>query len=389
MAGIYIHIPFCRSKCVYCAFYSIVCKKKHSSLHKTAPQQNIIGEYLQTLTKELTLRSYDYKDLNFSTIYFGGGTPSLLKIYEIEHVIKSIKDNYNSENIIEFSFEANPEQLSEVYCKQLKQLGINRLSIGVQSFDDNILNFLGRKHNSKDAANAIKNAKKAGFTNISIDLIYGINERNDTLWLQELNTLKLLDINHFSAYALTLEENSILYKKVKNKQLEPLDEELAKRQYDILVSFAQQSGFQHYEISNFAKLGFESKHNSSYWFGVPYLGFGVSAHSFNGHKRYWNAPTLNDYHKNIENNTTFNDFEKLSPNEKFNEYILLRLRTSKGIDLNEMKMHFETKKVEYLQNYFRTKVRNNFFKTIDNTIHLTSEGFWFADGIASDIFLTD
>ena len=386
MAGIYVHIPFCKSRCVYCAFYSVVCRREKSS---DGHRDELMGRYISVLTKEIQLKKDMYSDFEFNTIYFGGGTPSLLNVSELEFVINTIKENCKVGRVSEFTIEANPEQLSFDYCRQLKQLGVNRLSIGVQSFDGDTLKFLGRRHSPEDAFKAVDNAKKAGFENISIDLIYGINERSDSIWKEELENARQLEMNHFSAYALTLEENSILYKRVKANRHESLDEGLAKRQYDILAGFSAKNGFLHYEVSNFAKGGYESRHNSSYWFGVPYAGFGVAAHSFDGRMRMWNASNMNDYFTDIENGRRFSGQEKLSEYDKFNEYVLLRLRTAKGINLFEASELFGAKKVEYLQTCFRDGVDRRHFEADGSSIRLTQEGLWFADGIASAIFLTE
>ena len=288
MAGLYLHIPFCKSKCVYCGFYSTV-------------NQKDMDKYVRFLTKEMALRSRETNGGTIKTVYFGGGTPSLLQISQLQQITTAIKQHFSIEENAEMTIEANPEQLTKDYCLNLKTLGFNRISIGIQSFHDEILQFLGRKHTAKEAIQAVENAHAAGFENISIDLIYGVNERNNTLWQKELETAFHLPIKHFSAYALTVEENSLLYRRIhQHKTVEP-DEDLASIQYNILSESVENSPFAQYEVSNFAMKGWESKHNSAYWHRVPYLGLGPAAHSYDGRHRSWNAPTLSAYYTQIEN----------------------------------------------------------------------------------------
>lgn len=376
MSGIYVHIPFCKSKCIYCAFYSTVNQRDRKT-------------FINTLIQEIQLKKALCKEWKFNTIYFGGGTPSLLQSFEIERIITSLQNNLNISDLEEFTIEANPEQLSKNYCSELKKLGVNRVSIGVQSFDDSILKFLGRKHSAKEALNAIENVYDSGIENISVDLIYGINERDDSSWQNELQTLLNLPVKHFSAYALTLEENSILYQRVKNKRHEQLDEELAERQYILLIKHIQNTDFQQYEVSNFSKNGFWSKHNSGYWFGKPYIGFGPSAHSFDLKSRFWNSANLKSYISDIEKHQLYSDKEDLTTDDIFNEYVLLRLRTSKGIELAECAQLFGTEKVNYLKDYFAKSVGPNYYYATEKAICLTQKGFWFADGIAANAFSTD
>lgn len=287
------------------------------------------------------------------------------------------------------TIEANPEQLTLDYCKDLKQLGFNRISIGIQSFHDEILQFLGRKHTAKEALQAVENAHSAGFNNISIDLIYGVNERNNELWKKELETAFSLPIRHFSAYALTVEENSLLYRRIQqHRDVEP-DEDLASVQYTILSEMVDKSPFAQYEISNFAIKGWESKHNSAYWNRTPYLGLGPAAHSFDGSHRSWNVPTLAAYFTQIAEQKPFYEQETLTDTDRYNEHLLLRLRTLKGIDLQEMTQLFGQKRTDALLLYFETDVDNRHYVRTADRLHLTAEGLWFADGIAGDAFIDD
>lgn len=372
-SGLYVHIPFCKSKCVYCGFYSTV---NHREIEK----------FLSALSEEMTLRKEESAGKTIRTIYFGGGTPSLLQPSQLQHILDNIHRHYDIDPDAEITIEANPEQLTSDYCKELKTLGFNRISIGIQSFHDEILQFLGRKHTAKEALQAVGNAHNAGFDNISIDLIYGVNERDNTLWLKELETAFTLPIRHFSAYALTVEENSLLYRRIhQHKTVEP-DEDLASVQYTILTERVEKSSFAQYEVSNFAVKGWESRHNSAYWQRIPYLGLGPAAHSFDGKHRSWNAPTLSDYFAQIGQRKPFHERETLTDTDRYNEYLLLRLRTRAGIDLREMEVLFGRERTDGLLRHFETDVDARHYERPPDRLHLTAEGLWFADGIAGDAF---
>ena len=371
--GLYIHVPFCKSKCVYCGFYSTV---NHREIEK----------FLSALSEEMTLRKEESAKKAIRTVYFGGGTPSLLQPSQLQHILDNIHRHYDIDPDAEITIEANPEQLSLDFCMGLKTLGFNRISIGIQSFHDEILQFLGRKHTAKEAVQSVGNAHNAGFDNISIDLIYGVNERDNALWLNELETAFAMPIRHFSAYALTVEENSLLYRRIRqHKTVEP-DEDLASVQYAILSETVAKSRFAQYEVSNFAVNGWESKHNSAYWQRIPYLGLGPAAHSFDGKHRSWNAPTLPDYFAQIEQRKPFHERETLTDTDRYNEYLLLRLRTRAGIDLREMEALFGREHTSGLLRHFETDVDTRHYERTPDRLRLTSEGLWFADGIAGDLF---
>ena len=374
--GLYIHIPFCKSKCVYCGFYSTV-------------NQKDVDKYVRFLIKEMALRCREANGEPIKTLYFGGGTPSILQISQLQQIIDSAKKYFSFEENAEMTIEANPEQLTSDYCQNLKALGFNRISIGIQSFHDEILQFLGRKHTAMEALQAVENAHDAGFDNISIDLIYGVNERNNDLWQKELNTAFHLPIKHFSAYALTVDENSLLYRRIhQHKTMEP-DEDLASIQYNILSKAVENSPFTQYEVSNFAMKGWESKHNSAYWHRVPYIGLGASAHSYDQNHRQWNAPNLNRYFAQIESGKTYHEQETLTDIDQYNEFVLLGLRTRTGINLCEMEDLFGHERTVSFLKYFESEVEDDLYRLEDNHIQLTSQGFWLADGIASGAFLTN
>ena len=375
-SGLYIHIPFCKSKCVYCGFYSTV-------------NQKDVDKYVSFLIKEMALRCREANGEPIKTIYFGGGTPSVLQTPQLQQIINFAKKCFSFEENMEMTIEANPEQLTADYCRNLKALGFNRISIGIQSFHDEILQFLGRKHSAKEALQAVENAHNAGFENISIDLIYGVNERNNELWQKELDIAFHLPIKHFSAYALTVEENSLLYRRIhQHKTVEP-DEDLASIQYNILSESVGNSSFAQYEVSNFAMKGWESKHNSAYWHRVPYIGLGASAHSYDGQHRQWNAPNLSGYFTQIEEGKTYYERETLTDIDQHNEFVLLGLRTRNGINLREMEELFGHERTVAFLKYFESEVESECYRLDEHYIRLTPQGFWHADGIASGAFLTN
>lgn len=375
MSGIYIHFPFCTKKCIYCNFYSTT-----SLTQKDA--------YIKALQKEI-IQSTDYlSDVPIRTLYFGGGTPSLLSIKELSIILETLKLHYFFDKNLEFTFEANPETLTLEYLKSLRELGINRISIGIQSFHDSILHFLNRRHHGEEAQMAIKNALNAGFDNISIDLIYGISERTDSMWLSDLQTAFSYPITHLSAYALSIEENTLLQTKIKRGILVQPREEQFIEDYYLLLEESRKAGFEQYEISNFAKNKRISKHNHAYWEGKPYLGLGPSAHSYNLETRRWNVANLSTYIQQIETEVCHYETEILSETDHFNEYILLHLRTAEGIDLNEIRTRFGNEKELYVRNYFLTIEPSHYI--IDNNYYrLTDAGKLWADQIAMNLFLLE
>ena len=375
MSGIYIHIPFCKKKCIYCNFYSIV----HTKL---------MDEYVNAVITEIC-RGIPCGCLqNITTIYFGGGTPSLLSIHSLEKILKTLFDNFDIHPDAECTIEGNPEQLTFEYLSDLKKIGFNRLSIGVQSFNDEILRFLGRTHTAKEALESIQNAEKAGFDNISVDLIYGIYLRSLEEWEKELQTVFQTPVKHLSAYSLTVEENTLLHKKISQHQFNEMDEEQTLKEMKTLMNEAKKHGFEHYEVSNFALKDYRSKHNSNYWNGTPYLGFGAAAHSYfnnnNGNVRRWNINHVEKYIKAIQDNEIFFETEYLTENEIFNEYVLLRLRTKEGIDLN----HFETLfGSEKLQNFFHSlqTINPNYYKKESRFLRITEDGLPLLDYITAEL----
>ena len=385
MAGIYIHIPFCKSKCGYCGFYSLPSLKLKDRFLE-ALKAEIVGrkDYLQCGPHcGLDLQSPALKDnhdaATIHTIYFGGGTPSLLSVDEIRELLSFINDTFNIAPNVEITLEANPDTLSPEYLKGLHNIGINRLSIGIQSFFDNDLQYLSRKHDSSHARQCLDWAKQAGFDNISIDLIYGLPTSNAEQWNRNLDIFFSYDLPHLSAYALTLEPNSILTKQIELGKTLPVKEDDALRDYDILCRRAKENGYLHYEISNFCRRGMHSKHNASYWFGTPYIGFGPSAHSYDGTSRQWNVARLDAGLQDAGRET-------LSPEQIYDEYVMLRLRTHWGIDLKWLKREMGEQFSTYCEQHAQPLIAQDRLTQTREFLYLTDEQMLFADGVAEELF---
>lgn len=373
MSGIYVHVPFCYRKCLYCAFYSVALLSKKS-------------DYLQALQLDIERNKSYLDDNKIDTIYFGGGTPSLLSPDELANIFQYIADNFQVSDHYEWTLEANSEQLTESYLSDLHAIGINRLSIGVQSLDDATLKFLGRRHTAEQALSAVKNAAKVGFGNVSIDLIYGISQRSEGQWKTDLQKALSLPISHLSAYALTKEENTLLWRKISKKELPDLDEELVRNEFFDLLEMSRQAGFEQYEISNFARNGLISRHNYSYWQQIPYLGLGPSAHSFNGHSRKWNVAQLDTYISSLRQGEDPSECEMLTTDNQYNEYVLLKLRTRDGLNLKQIESQFGSSYYHYALRQMKN-VSPNHYRQEGDTIVLTDEGELFADGVAEILFV--
>ena len=332
-------------------------------------------QFMEALKAEIIARK-DAQTIN--TVYFGGGTPSLLSTMEIHELLHLIINTYPVAANAEITLEANPDTLSPEYLENLRTIGINRLSIGIQSFFDNDLQYLGRKHDSHHARQCLVWAKQAGFSNISVDLIYGLPSSNAEQWNQNLDLFFNFNPPHLSAYALTLEPNSILTKQIEQGKALPVNEEDALRDYEILCRRAKENGYLHYEISNFCRRGMHSKHNASYWFGTPYLGFGPSAHSYDGSSRQWNVASIS---------SSFSaEKEKLTPEQQYDEYVMLRLRTHWGIDLKWMKREMGERFSSYCEKQAQPLVARGRLSQTREFLYLTDEQMLFADSIAEALF---
>ncbi len=394
MVGIYIHIPFCNSKCAYCGFYSLPSLKlKDCFLEALKAEIVERKDYLKQRShcgldpqSPSLLESHYTPPIN--TIYFGGGTPSLLSIKEISELLQLIKETYPVAENAEITLEANPDTLSLDYLKGLRQLGVNRLSIGIQSFFDNDLKYLSRRHDSQHARQCIDWAKQAGFSNISIDLIYGLPTSNAEQWNRNLDLFFALDLPHLSAYALTLEPNAILTKQIELGKVPPVNEEDALRDYEILCQRASENGYLHYEISNFCRRGMHSKHNASYWFGAPYIGFGPSAHSFDGTSRQWNVSSVERYCVRVPEPVEGPFYEKeiLSLEQQYDEYVMLRLRTHWGIDLKWLKREMGERFSTYCEQHAQPLIAQGRLSQTREFLYLTDKQMLFADGVAEELF---
>jgi putative oxygen-independent coproporphyrinogen III oxidase len=341
----------------------------------------------------MNLRKEYLNNSPVETIYIGGGTPSLMYEADLKAIVNAIYQHFRVSENVEFTMEANPEQCTSDYLKNLKNIGVNRISIGIQSLNNHILDYLGRKHTAEMAIDALENAHKAGFENISLDLIYGIPLRSTQQWIEELQYALKLPIQHLSAYALTIEENSILIKRFQKEGTlfnfgKDQDEDLALRDFKTLLSIIEVSPLNQYEISNFAIPGFESKHNSNYWNGTPYLGLGPSAHSFNGHSRCWNIASIKQYIEIINSSDPVLESEELSNINRFNEAILLGLRTIKGIILTDIQKKFG--EVLYHKLLRNIKLLNpDWYQLVQDQFSLTQEGLFLADFISEKLFLAE
>ena len=373
MSAIYIHIPYCNQACHYCDFH-------FSTNTKTK------NELVNCLIDELHLQKDFLPHKKLKTIYFGGGTPSILTKDELALIFETIHTTYNYTDA-EITFEANPEDLTLEKLQHIKSFGINRLSIGTQSFDDKILKYFNRSHNAQQAVTSIINAQKANLDNISLDLIYGIPNQSLNDFKIDIEKALLLNTKHISAYCLTIEPNTVFGKRLEQNKFTLADEGLAAEQFELLIETLENSGFEHYEISNFAKSGFESKHNSNYWFGKPYLGIGPGAHSYNGKERYFNISNNIKYIKKIRQQIIPATMEELTLEQKFNEFLLTRIRTSIGVDLKELKIKHGQDLLELKRIKIDQYNSQGFISLKDNFLTLRKKGKLFADKITEDLMI--
>lgn len=376
MAGIYLHIPFCKQKCHYCNFYALASSKYRN-------------EFVDALVKEINSRIDYLKGELINTIYFGGGTPSLLYPKEIVQIINTIKQNYNAAANPEITLEANPDDLSIDKLLSLKNdTPVNRLSIGIQSFFDDDLKYLNRVHNSLQAINSIQIAKETGFDNITIDLIYGIPTLTNEKWKHNLNRFFSFELPHLSSYSLTVEPKTPLKVLIDKGKIQPVEEEQSISHFEILLEETKRHNYIHYEISNFAKEGHYSKHNSIYWTGGHYIGFGPSAHSFNGESRQWNVSNMKQYMEAEMVEKIIEEKEILTINQQYNEYVMTSIRTSWGCDVEHIHNEFGLNYVTYFKRSIKPFLKQGKVKYQKSKYLLTNKGKLFADAIASDLFIS-
>ncbi|UWX59200.1 radical SAM family heme chaperone HemW [Chryseobacterium oranimense] len=372
---IYIHIPFCKQKCSYCNFHF-------------STSLNFKDEMIRAMKTEIRLRKDELQNKNLKSLYFGGGTPSILSADEIKGLIDEVQKYFSFDRDIEVTLEANPDDLDKNFLKQLAQSPVNRLSIGTQSFFEEDLKMMNRAHNSSEAESSIKRAQDFGFENLSIDLIYGSPTSNLEIWKENLNKTIALEVPHISSYALTVEPQTALENWISKGKIASPKEEEQNKEFYYLSDFLKDNGFEHYEVSNFAKPGFYSRHNSAYWKYKEYLGIGPSAHSYNGFDiRSWNVANNQQYIKKLHTGILAKEEEILSQEDQFNEMIMIGLRTIWGVDLESLKNKFNDKILEHFQYEIKSKIEEGILIIEDNHLKIPEKHWFMADGIASDLFI--
>lgn len=376
MAGIYLHIPFCKTRCIYCDFYSTT-------------RSELKSRYVQALCRELEMRKEYLKGENIETVYFGGGTPSQLEEGDFRQLFETIQKCYGMESCREITLEANPDDLSKEYLQMLSTLPFNRLSMGIQTFDDTTLKLLKRRHDVRTAIEAVGRCRQAGFSNISIDLIYGLLGETKERWESDLQQAIDLNVEHISAYHLIYEEDTPIYKMLKQHQVSEVDEDLSLEFFTLLIERLQKAGFEHYEISNFCRPGKYSRHNTSYWKGIPYLGCGPSAHSFDGMTREWNVSSIDLYIKGIEENRRAFEIEQLDQATRYNEFIITTIRTVWGTPIEKLKQTFGNELWEYCRKMAAPYLENGKLEEHEGALRLTREGIFISDSIMSDLLWVD
>lgn len=388
MAGIYIHIPFCKQRCIYCDFYSTTSQEKEN-------------RYIEAVCTELERRKQSLPD-PVHTIYIGGGTPSLLNPASVKQLKECIDRNYRVMPDLEFTVEANPDDISPEWLEAMSRTGVNRISMGVQTFHDGHLKLLRRRHNSERAIQAVHLCQEHGFRNISIDLIYGLPEQTLEEWKADVAQAIALNVQHLSAYALIYEENTALWRMREQNKVQEADEELSLSMFEYLITELKNNGFEHYEISNFGLPGFHSRHNSSYWNDTPYLGCGASAHSFIGMERMYNTANIDQYIKDItrcrEENLPYKEVchcEVLDRYEHYNDRIITSLRTAAGLDLEKLEQDFGTELKNYCLKMAAPHLKENTLQITEENGHpqgvlkLSHRGLFLSDGIMSDLLWVD
>nr|WP_315217348.1 radical SAM family heme chaperone HemW [uncultured Flavobacterium sp.] len=375
MSGIYIHIPFCKQACHYCDFHFSTSMKKKD-------------EMVLALVKEIQMRKTEFENETIETIYFGGGTPSRLTIADLKLQLDSIYKNYKVAEKPEITLEANPDDLSEEYLIELSKIGINRLSIGIQSFFEDDLKLMNRAHNSVEAKKCLEIATQY-FDNISLDLIYGIPGMSNEKWKQNIETALSFGIPHISSYALTVEPKTALNKLIQTGKIAKPNDEVAEEHFQILVETLEKNGFIHYELSNFGKENYFSKNNSAYWLGKKYIGIGPSAHSYDGISRSWNVSNNSIYLKSLEESKLPNEIEILSKTDRYNEYIMTGLRTIWGVSLDRIEQEFGNEYLDYLHKQAQKFIDDDLLSIQNKILKPTQKGKFLTDGIASDLFMVN
>lgn len=365
MAGLYIHIPFCASRCVYCGFFSTT-------------QLDLSQRYVDALCKEMQCRQ---SQQIISTIYLGGGTPSQLSSQQLKQLFSYIYKVYRVDPLAEVTMECNPDDVTQQFMESLSELPVNRVSMGVQTFNNDRLRFLRRRHNADQIAPSVELLRRAGVSNISIDLMYGFPQQTLSEWLLDINKALSLDVEHLSAYALQYEEGTALYRMLEKGEVNEIDEELERQMYFELIDRLASAGYEHYEISNFARIGCRSRHNSSYWNQTPYIGLGAAAHSYDGFKRQWNVSSLSEYLEGIESGLQHVDFEELDESTRYNDLVMTALRTCDGLSLQLL----TPQQCQYCLSMSQKYLSNGWLKLVDNHLILTREGLFVSDMIMAEL----
>lgn len=376
MAGIYLHIPFCKRRCIYCDFFSTT-----QSERKTA--------YVHTLCNELKMRKEYLEGENIETIYLGGGTPSQLDKEDFEFIFSYIYKNYSISDTPEITLEANPDDLTPEYIAMLRTLPFNRLSMGIQTFNESILKLLQRRHSARQAIEAFQNCRAAGFQNISIDLMYGLPGETLASWKENLEQAVDLHPEHISAYHLIYEEGTALWRLREQHKVEEADEDLSVSLFCTLIDRLSAAGYEHYEISNFCLPDLHSRHNSSYWMEKKYLGCGPSAHSYNGISRQWNVASLDEYMKGISAGTPVFEIEELDLYTRYNDFVITRIRTKWGMPLSKLRNEFGEELYDYCLRMAAPHLNQGTLELVNDVLRLTRKGIFISDGIMSDMLWTD
>ena len=372
MAGIYIHIPFCKRRCIYCDFFSTTQSEKKSA-------------YVHALCQELDMRKDYLEGEDIETIYLGGGTPSQLTQKELEEIFSSLYNIYKVKENAEITLEANPDDLTPEYIHMLRTLPINRISMGIQTFQEETLKLLHRRHTARQAIEAVKHCREAGFQNISIDLMYGLPGETLETWKEDLQQAIALHPEHISAYHLIYEEGTALWKLREQKQVEEADEDLSVTLFKTLIEELTHAGYEHYEISNFCLPGLHSRHNSSYWTGKKYLGCGPSAHSFNGTSRQWNVASLDQYIQSIQQGELDYEIEELDIYTRYNDFVITTIRTHWGMSLSHLRSTYGENLYQYCLRMAKPHLEQGVLEIKEDTLKLTKEGIFISDGIMSDL----
>ena len=372
MAGIYIHIPFCKRRCIYCDFFSTTQSEKKPT-------------YIHALCQELEMRKNYLEGEEIETIYLGGGTPSQLTEEELNEIFTSLYNIYKVKEDAEITLEANPDDLTPEYVSMLRTLPINRISMGIQTFQEETLKLLHRRHTARQAIEAFQRCREAGFQNISIDLMYGLPGETLDTWKEDLQQAIALHPEHISAYHLIYEEGTALWKLREEHQVEEADEDLSVTLFKTLINELKQAGYQHYEISNFCLPGLHSRHNSSYWTGKKYLGCGPSAHSFNGSSRQWNIASLDNYLKGIASGKPNYEIEELDLYTRYNDFVITSIRTCWGMSLSRLRSEYGEELYRYCLRMAKSHLEQGVLEIEEDTLRLTQEGIFISDGIMSDL----